>query len=381
MDAHTQGRGTTRRFTGVGVVFSLLGLALFAYFVWKAGPAPIWAQMRALGWGFLAIFLVSAVRPVVRAMAWTRCFETTHTLSFRDALGAYLVGDALGNLMPLGIVVSEPAKAALVRERVPLVAAASALTVENLFYMLSVALFIFAGMAATLLSFPLPPRLRAASFATLGGIVVVILFAYVVIHRRWKFLSGAVALLAARGVGRGFAERRGATFVSLEDRVYGFYGRHGARFIPILLLEFCFHLAGVAEVFVTLFFLLAARPALSDMALAAFVLESVNRVINVVFKFVPMRVGVDEAGTGMFTKALAFGTTTGVTLAIVRKARVVVWTAIGVALLVRRGLTVRGAAREAQAAARDVAAGRKQVATVDAPRPAVADEPFAARRP
>ncbi|MDT7603703.1 MAG: hypothetical protein QOF61_1700 [Acidobacteriota bacterium] len=375
MDEHTEGRGTARRFTGVGVVFSLLGLALFAYFVWRAGAAAIWAQMRSLGWGFIAILAVSAVRPLVRALAWTRCFERTHTLRFRDALTAYLVGDALGNVMPLGIVVSEPAKAAMVRERVPLVAAAAALAVENLFYMLSVALFIFAGMAALLLSFPLPPRLRAASFATLGGIVVVILFAYVVIHRRWKFLSRTVEFFAGRGVG--FAVKHGARFGAIEDRVYGFYERHGARFLPILLLEFCFHLAGVVEVFATLYFITGARPAW----LAAFVLESVNRVINVVFKFVPMRFGVDEAGTNWFTKLFKLGENIGVTLAIVRKVRIVVWTAVGVALLVRRGLTVRGAAREAQEAARDVAAGKNKGATPGATRGAVGDESFAARHP
>jgi hypothetical protein len=377
MDKHTAEQGTARRFTGAGAVFSLLGLALFAYFVLKAGPAAIWLQMRALGWGFLVILLVSAARPLVRALAWTRCFETTHALGFRDALTAYLIGDALGNVMPLGIVVSEPAKAALVRERVPLMASASALAVENLFYMLSVALFIFAGMTALLLRFPLPPRLRAASYATLGGILVVILFACVVVRRRWKFLSRTVEFFAARGVGRRLAERSGARLGALEDRVYGFYERHGARFPSIMLCEACFHLAGVVEVFATLYFISDTRPTW----LAAFILESVNRVITVVFKFVPMRVGVDEAGTSAFTKALGLGTTAGVTLAIVRKARVVVWTAVGVVLLVRRGLTVKGAAREAQAAARDVAAGRRTGATptTDAQRVAVGDEPVAAR--
>jgi len=37
----------------------------------------------------------------------------------------------------------------------------------------------------------------------------------------------------------------------------------------------------------------------------------------VVFKFVPMRTGVDEAGTGMLAKVLGFTTAIGVTLAIV----------------------------------------------------------------
>jgi hypothetical protein len=106
----------------------------------------------------------------------------------------------------------------------------------------------------------------------------------------------------------------------------------------------------VAEVYATLSFILPAPPSFGELALAAFVLESVNRVINVIFKFVPMRVGVDEAGTGLFTKVLKFGTTVGVTLAIVRKARVIVWTAIGVSLLVRRGLSVRSMTREAREA-------------------------------
>jgi hypothetical protein len=368
MAQSTNGRGASRRLTLTGVIFSALGLALFAYFVWKAGAGAVLAQMRALGWGFLVILLVSGIRPALRALTWTRCFETTHTLAWRDAFAAYLVGDALGTVMPLGIMVSEPAKAALVRERVPLMASASALAVENLFYMLSVALFVFAGMAAMLLTLPVTARLRVVGYAALIGIVCVIVCAYVVVHRRWKFLSGTLELFASRGMGRRFAARHGAKFGALEDRVYGFYARHGSRFLPILLLEMCFHLTGVVEVFLTLYFITGASPSW----LAAFVLESVNRVINVVFKFVPMRVGVDELGTARFTDALKFGTTAGVTLAIVRKARIIVWAAIGVALLVRRGLTVKGAAREAQAAAHDIAEGRKGStsgdATLSAPR-------------
>jgi len=70
-------------------------------------------------------------------------------------------------------------------------------------------------------------------------------------------------------------------------------------------------------------------------------LESVNRVINIVFKFIPFRLGVDEAGTGMLAKALGFTSAIGATLAIVRKARDLFWTAIGVALMVRRGLSLK----------------------------------------
>ena len=75
--------------------------------------------------------------------------------------------------------------------------------------------------------------------------------------------------------------------------------------------------------------------------LTAFILETVNRVINIAFKFVPLRTGVDEAGTGMLSKVLGFTTAIGVTLAIVRKARDIFWATIGVVLMVRSGLSIR----------------------------------------
>ena len=340
--------GGARRLAPAGAVFAALGLALFGYFVWKAGPDKIWAQIASLGLGFLAVLAVSAARPAVRTLAWTRCFDPEHALPFGAALRAYLIGDALGNVMPLGIVVSEPAKAALVRDRVPLAAAVSALAVENLFYMLSVALFIFAGTAAMLLSFPLPKQLRIAAFATLFVVVLVLFVAFVAIRRKWRPLSRLLAWIGGRGWGRRVVGGRGARVGAVEDRVYGFYERHGARFLPILALEGCFHLAGVAEVFVTLHFMLDPAPAPLQLALAAFVLESVNRVINVVFKFVPMRVGVDEAGTGLVAGALRLGGTAGVALAIVRKARMLVWTGVGIAFVVGRGLTLRGVMRDAE---------------------------------
>ena len=346
MTDETTRASTTRRFTPAGIIFAALGTLLFAYYVWRAGPRDIWRSMLDLGAGFLLVLLISAVRPVVRSFAWTRCFEAPHALRLRDALRAYLAGDALGNVMPLGIVVSEPTKAALVRDRVPLSVSVAAIAVENLFYSLSVALFTAAGMLTVLLSFPqMPAKLRYVCAGALAGVVVFILCGYFVVRFEWRFVSRLLEFLYARRIFSGWLETRRVRVAAVEERIYGFYARNRARFLPILALEACFHLAGVAENYVTLYFISPTRPTL----LAAFALESVNRVINVAFKFVPMRVGVDEAVTGWFTKALLLGTTSGVSLAIVRKARVVVWTIIGVVLLVRRGLSPRAAAAEAQA--------------------------------
>lgn len=324
-------------------LFAVLGLLLFAYLIRNAGVAEVIANIRRLGASFLLILAVSGTRHVVRALAWTRCFDRPHSLRFRDALRAYIAGDALGNLVPLGIMVSEPAKAALVRDRVPIEAGLLAIAIENSFYSLSVALFIFSGATALLLSFPLPKGLRVISICALIGIVVVLGTALFLVRRQWKLLSRVIDFLSKRGGGWQWLETKRQPVRLFEQRLYSFYASNRRRFFPILLLESCFHLAGVAEVYLTLLLISDQPPTL----LVAFVLESVNRVINIIFKVVPLRVGVDEAGTGMLTKVLHLGIASGVTLAIIRKARVLCWTSIGIALLLHRGLRLRPLWQEA----------------------------------
>src|SRR4026207_1596650 len=95
----------------------------------------------------------------------------------------------------------------------------------------------------------------------------------------------------------------------------------------------CFHLAGTLEVYVTLLFISPVAPTLVQ----AFILESVNRIINVAFKFIPLRAGVDEGGTGQVSKVLGFARGIGVTLAIVRKGRDIFWSAIGLLLIWKKG--------------------------------------------
>jgi glycosyltransferase 2 family protein len=344
----TQARN--RRLARFGFLFALLGLLLFAYFIRKAGVSQIILGISRLGIGFLLILGISTIRQVARSLAWTRCFESPHSLRFRDAFAARVMGDALGNIVPLAsVAVSEPSKAAFVTNRVPLLVSFSALALENIFYSLSVAIFIFSGTVALLLAFPLKPALRYASFGTLAVTILVVPLGYLVIRRQWKFLSRSILILHGRGVGRAWAEKAIPRARTLEDRVYGFYTRNSNRLLAILALEMCFHFAGVLEIYTTLWFI---SDIVAPTLLTAFILESVNRVINIVFKFIPFRLGVDEAGTGMLAKALGFTQAIGAALAIVRKGRDLFWTAIGVALLVRRGLSLKnlGAIKEGEIA-------------------------------
>ena len=338
-DALSEKQSGSRRFAPLGIIFGLLGLLLFAYFVSRAGVALIVERIQQLGAGFLLILAVSSIRYVVRSLAWTRCIDPPYRLSFRDALAARLMGDALGNIVPfVSVAVSEPSKAVFVKDRVPLVVGLSGLAIENIFYGLSVALFIFAGTATLLLTFSLPKPLRIASIVALIVTLVIIPLAYFIILRQWRFLSGTLGYLGDRGIAKRFVGKVQPRAQALEDRVYGFYTKSQRSFISIFALDSCFHLAGVLEVFITLSFISPVPPTLTQ----AFILESVNRIINVAFKFIPLRAGVDEGGTGQVSRVLGFARGIGEALAIVRKGRDIFWVTIGVFLMWKRGFTLRG---------------------------------------
>ncbi|HEV8169142.1 MAG TPA: lysylphosphatidylglycerol synthase transmembrane domain-containing protein [Pyrinomonadaceae bacterium] len=337
-DVLSEKQTRSRRFAPLGVVFGLLGILLFAYFVSRAGVGDIAARIQRLGAGFILILAVSSLRYIVRALAWTRCIEPPHQLRFRDAFAARLMGDALGNIVPfLSVAVSEPSKAVFVKDRVPLMVGLSGLAIENIFYALSVALFVFTGTATLLLTFSLPKGLRYASIAALVVTMLIIPLAYLIMRSQTRFLSGVVGYLGDRGVARSFMGKLKPRAESLEERIYGFYANTQRSFLSIFALDMCFHIAGIVEVFITLSFISPVAPTLTQ----AFILESVNRIINVTFKFIPLRAGVDEGGTGQVSKVLGFARGIGETLAIVRKGRDIFWSAIGVLLIWKKGFSLQ----------------------------------------
>jgi hypothetical protein len=323
------------RFSVTGVVTALAGLALLVWVVWHVGAAEIAADVRQVGWGIAAVIAIGGLRFLVRAAAWRLCLEDPAALSIRDAFEAVICGDALGNLTPLGPLVGEPAKAAFVRGRVPLASAVAALAVENVVYTLSAAAMIAAGMIALFLQFELPQTSTGAVMRDVGQIAIVAtvgLFS-VALWMLWRQPA-----LVSRALGLTPRLRTHADRIrDLEVQVYTFASRHPGKLPALAAAEIGFHALGVAEVYLTLWLLAGSPPSL----MTSFLFESVNRLVTVVFKFVPLRLGVDEAGTAGFATMIGLSATTGLSLAIVRRVRVLFWAAAGGLLLVGRGVRPR----------------------------------------
>jgi hypothetical protein len=144
--------------------------------------------------------------------------------------------------------------------------------------------------------------------------------------------------LISRALGVAPPLRRHATRMQeIETRIYSFAARHRGKLPPLAAAELGFHALGVAEIYLTLWILNGVPPPL----LTAFILETANRLITVVFKFVPLRLGVDEAATAYISQVLGLGARPGLSMAIIRKLRMLFWALAGGILLVREGLGPR----------------------------------------
>lgn len=316
-----------RKLNATGMLTAIAGLALLAWVVSRVGYAEIAADLAQVGWGLLAIIAIGGGRFLLRAVAWRLCVDAPHRLRLVDAFAAAVCGDALGNLTPLGPIVGEPVKAAFVRRRLPLSVAATALAIENVLYALSAAAMIAAGMAALVFSFSVPRAVQNISEAAVAATLALFAVALWLLWRQPAIVSRALGATSR-------LERHAARMRTVEEQIYSFASRNGARLPGLAAAEVGFHALGVAEVYLTLRLLGHAQPPV----LTCFILETANRLIQVVFKIVPLRLGVDEAATAWFTGILGLGPTTGVAIAIVRKVRMLFWTAIGGVLLVREGL-------------------------------------------
>lgn len=337
----------SRRATVATLVLSAVGVALFVLMLQRAGVSAIAGQLANLGWtGFAAVLALSGLRFVLRAVAWMQCVEGAARLPFQDAFAATLMGEALGRVTSFSSVLSEPAKAIAVGGRVPLRAALAAVVVENIVYGASLALLVVLGAAAFLLGYEMPPLLRWISLGAIAAMLLIVLAAFVLLGTRATPVSGFLDRLKSRGAAPRWVAERAAGGRRFEERISTFAHRNRGRLLPVALCDLAFHAAGIAEVYVTL---RLVGTEVAPTLLTALILESAGRLINVVFTFVPLRLGVDEAGSGLLGAVLRLGSAPGVTLALVRKARILVWTGVGVALLLGRGLSIRSVLAETEA--------------------------------
>jgi hypothetical protein len=295
---------------------ALGGLVLFTYSVRRAGVGDILDGIGRVGWGLIPILLLAGLRFVLRAAAWRLCTPAGVRLPLRRAFMAFLAGDAIGNITPLGLIASEPTKVFLIRHHLATRESVTSLALDNLVYSSSVLVMVAIGVVVMLANVSMPFAWREWGVAALAALALVIVVGVRVLRKGLRF-------------GRTDSPIR-QRLTLLRTSMLEYSAGQRTRLWRAFAVDMTFHALAVLEVYLTLRWLLGS---LAPTFTEAVLFEVLNRVVTVAFKFVPLRVGVDEAASGAFAQLLAVSSTAGVALAVIRKVRNLFWMGIGLALI------------------------------------------------
>jgi putative ABC transport system permease protein len=329
-------KGSRRRFLIWLQAFAfLVGLALLIYILNRVGIQPVFDALLRVGFlGFLWVLAFSGVRHLLRAVAMRAAVPPEHRrISFFQAFSARLGGEAISFLTFTGPLLGEATKVALLRRKVPLTYGVPALVVDNLLYNLSVVFFILSGACVMLFSYRLPPLVYYVLLAIAVVAALGIVAAALAAKRRVMLLTWAIDRMAELRLSPKVILKRRQHIHHIESKVYDFYKHHPGAFFLMIACDLLSHVSSVVEVFITLR-MLDYLPTVSQ----AYIIESLTKVVNFVFAFVPGTIGVYEGSTAVILDNLGFAAAAGLALALVRKAAIVFWTSIGLFVLTSRAV-------------------------------------------
>ena len=312
----------------IATVAVIAGVALLVWQMRETGLDQIARGMAAVGWwGAAGILVLSLLRFAARSTGWSALIPTDTPPG--RALAAVMAGEAAGSLTPLSMIVSEPAKAAYLGASLPGVGtsgALAALAAETFFFGVSIAIYVMAGASALLLAYPVDETLRTAGVLALGGMMAALTIAALMAWHKPTVAGALIARVPLRGAAR-LADRVSA----FERTAYRTTHHADARLGVVIASAVVFHALSFLEMWLTLWLVTG-----ESHAAAAFILDTVGRLTNVVFKVIPLQLGVLQIGSELVARALGLPAGVGVTVSLIRTVRVLFWSGVGLGLLGRR---------------------------------------------
>jgi hypothetical protein len=273
------------------ILTAALGIALLVWTVASVGITQLMSQFDMLGLILPLALALAAFRFALQAAGWRLAMLEHYRPSLLDAVLAVIAGEAAGYLA-WGPISREPVKAMMIRRHTPERVSLTAALAERIAY---------TGAAAGLV---------------IAGLVIL---AVRTNHPGWIAIGSALSIVVV-GIGL-FVWRRPLTAVS-AGRV-----RPGAM-LGLVGVAAMQELTNVFEAFVVLSWL-GASPTL-EIVIA---FEGLSRLANSAGQFIPGKIGVNElAGAGL-ANLLSLGSVHGLTLALARRVRSLVWAGVGVVLL------------------------------------------------
>lgn len=310
---------------GRHLILALIGAALFTWVIAHVGLPAILQQLKAMRVAFPILLTLSVCRLLLQTAVWSAALKGAGIFVAPETLiGARLASQAMGYLTFLGAVLSEPLKIKLLRTPTESTIKATFLD-SGVYWFTSVLVAIIGCLCAASLA------IHDAHHAWTALAITLLIFLLFLIARTKTILSGFVRVLG-RHCPSWLAHGE-----ALERSIRNYRRQEPALVGRMFWIDVACQLLTVSEVVVVLWSLRLPIHLVTVLAI-----EGITRALKMLSGWIPARLGADEGGAMSAFLAAGLSPVSGLTLALTRRMRDLLWALIGLAWLAWRSSGVTG---------------------------------------
>lgn len=305
------------------LIIAILAVLLFGWVMAHMNLASMVQQLKAMRVAVPIVLTLSAIRLYFQSLTWSASLKGRHLSIETIKLAAVrLASQSMGYLTVFGPVISEPMKIKLLGT--PSEPTITATVLDDGVYWFTSALIAICG----LLSLPLLTA-HGKGYHSIPAILALGLTIFI-ITRRDSILSRVV---------RAFGKKAPSCLIHAEKAeasVRTFRLEHPALVKRMFWFDVAIQLLTVSEVLAVLWTL-----HLPVHFLAVLSIEGVTRVLKFVSGWIPARLGSDEGGAISAFAVVGFTPALGLSLALTRRVRDLLWALMGIIWLALNSRGVR----------------------------------------
>ena len=310
---------------GTHILLCLIGFVGLGVLLYQLSAPEVWRHVLMMGWGYVLVVVISLMGYVNNVWVWRECFERgVERPRLRQLLWVKLAGEAVGNVAPASQVGKEVGKAIVLRDKMCVSKGVSSLVINKTGEMIGGVIFVLGGVVLGLQRFSWPAEVRAALIAVLVLSVLGVVWT-VFRQRRNPFARFLNLMLWLR---LAFLERFRDRVVEIDENLAQFYRLNRWRLAGLLGVHLLGWSIGTLEIYAILYVLGEPMPFVS-----VYLFHALMIVINAVFFFVPLGMGVFEGGHVFLFHVMGLDPKMGLAVGIVRRVRRLFWMQVGLALL------------------------------------------------
>jgi phosphatidylglycerophosphate synthase len=307
------------------ILGGLLGAALLAYLVVRAGSDKLLENVKTIGWGIFLVLGLAGISHLVKTWAWRLTLPGQFDkVPFSRTLGLRLVSEAIGQFGVVGQVAGEATRASLLSSELPVSAVISSVALDRGLFMVSGLIVAIAGFVALFFVPVLSRGLRLCASVSAVVLLILLGLSVLAVTRGWPLLSGTARAAKRLPWLKTWLQSKESVILSAEEQLLNFHNQAPSAFWMSALLNIVTHGLAIAEVYLILL-LMGSKISL----FGALMLEALTKLINAIGSINPGNVGTYEGGNMAIVKLVGLTGSAGLTLGLCRRFRSIVWAIIG----------------------------------------------------